>query len=211
MKFSNYLSLLLLSAACWSCAGKPSDSGDGNISADESADSVTTDQTAKPELLVTPDLTLLEVKGNVKEVKGIEADDYVYGRNAKFDENGNLTHYGSSDPVNEISDVRRDSDGRLTDFLGGDWISVTWSEDKPSSITDQYNELSQTETYKYDDNGLVTEITYRTEDAIEGIDSTSVVAVVYPEDAFDSKGNWIKRVIKHPGYTITQMREILYY
>lgn len=211
MKITNFLSLLLMSVICWSCSGKSTNSEKDSVANAAATDSVTTVKPAKAELLVTPDLTLLEVKGNVKEIKGKESDNYVYGGCAKFDEEGNLTHYGNSDPIDRISNAKRDSENRLTNFLGGEWITVTWTDDKPSSKMVEFNELSTTETYKYADNGLITEITYCTKDEIEETENTKVATIVYPEDAFDNRGNWIKRVVTYPDRSITQIREILYY
>lgn len=170
-----------------------------------------TEEQVMPELFTTPDLTLLEVKGNVKEIKGKTSDNYVYEKAAKFDENGILTHYGSSEPIDKISNIKRDEDGKLTYFLGGEWMTVKWDNDLPLSLANQYNEMTTTETYKYDDKGRITQISQRIQDSIEGYDSTQDGIVSYPDDAFDKNGNWLKRVVKYPDFTITQVREIIYY
>ena len=213
MKFPITLSIFLVSASFLSCSGNSSTAGNANDST-ATADTVAVavkEEAPEPELLVTPDLTLLEVKGNVKEIKGKEADNYVYGKGAKFDKEGKLTHFGNSIPIDKISNIKRDKDGRLTDFLASEWATVKWDGERPLSMANQYNEFTETETYKYDDKGLISEITCRYQDEIEEIDETKVGKVTYPADAFDSNGNWVKRIVKYPDHTETQIREILYY
>lgn len=208
------LSLLLLSVFFWSCSGKTSGSKSDSVATDTAAvtavkDSVEPEPVA--ELMVTPDLSLLEVKGNVKEIKGKVAGDYVYGGSARFDKDGKLTHYGNSEPIDRLSNIKRDDKNRLTYFLASAWTTVKWEGDKLLSVAEQMNEFTDTETYKYDSKGLVTEISCHSVDEAEGYDETVVAKVSYPADAFDSNGNWIKRVVKYPDHTETQIREITYY
>lgn len=211
MRFTITLSIVLLGAVCWSCSGNSSNSKGNDSAADDTVAIPATEDTVQPELLVTPDLTLLEVKGNVKEIKGKTVDDYVYGGNAKFNEKGELTHYGNSEPIDKISNVKRDGDGRLTYFLASEWMTVKWDGDRPLSVANQYNEMTNTNTYKYDDKGLIVEIKSRYQDEIEETDETQTAVVTYPADGFDAKGNWIKRTVKWPKGTITEAREIIYY
>ena len=189
--------------------------GGANASSNSEKDSseiaeVTEEPEEAPQLLVTPDLTLLEVKGNVKEINGKQAGDYVYGNNALFDSEGHLTHYGNSDPIDKISEVKRDSDGRLTSFLASEWVTVKWDSEKPISLRLSINEYSCTESYKYD-NELVNEISVLSEDLMEETQTTAIGKVTYPEDGFDKNGNWIKRTVKYPDHTETHVREIVYY
>lgn len=211
MKLTNTLSVLLISIGCWSCSGASSTGGNDSTAIDTIATSATEDSIqAQPELLVTPDLTLLEVKGNVKEIKGKETDGYIYRGSAKFNENGELTHYGCSDPIDKLSNVKRDQDGRLIKFLADEWITVKWNAERPISVNSQMNECSTTETYTYGDDGLTIKILYQwyTFDEEDGRNTSTIT---YPQDAFDEKGNWVKRVIKHSDRTITEEREIIYY
>ena len=188
--------------------------GGGSKSRTSDTDTAVVAETAEsedaPALLETPDLTLLEVKGNVKEINGKTVGDYVYGKNARFDQEGRLTHYGNSDPIAKISEVKRDSEGRLTDFLASEWMSVKWDGEKPLSVQLSYNEETFTDTYKYD-GALIVEVSEVYEDQIEETKTTSVGTITYPEDGFDAKGNWIKRIVKYPDHTKTQVREIIYY
>lgn len=211
MKFTITLSVVLLGAACWSCSGNSSNSKGNDSAADDTVAIQATEDTVQPELLVTPDLTLLEVKGNVKEIKGKEVGDYIYGDNAKFNEKGELTHYGNSEPIDKISNVKRDGEGRLIEFLISEWMTVKWEGDRPLSITYKYNEMTNTNTYKYDNKGLIVEIKNRYQDEIAGSDDIVTGIVTYPADGFDAKGNWIKRTVKWPTGTITEAREIIYY
>lgn len=106
MKLTNTLSVLLISIGCWSCSGASSTGGNDSTAIDTIATSATEDSIqAQPELLVTPDLTLFEVKGNVKEIKVDGLDDFL-GGDAKFNENGELTHYGNNN--DKLSNVKRD-------------------------------------------------------------------------------------------------------
>lgn len=204
-----FLFALTINAMLLSCSNKTTTQTSDSIESDTLE--LITEEQVMPDLLTTPDLTLLEVKGNVKEIKGKTYDNYVYGKAAKFDENGMLTHYGNSDPIDKISNIKRDEDGKLTYFLGGEWMTVKWDNDLPLSVANQYNEMTTTETYKYDDKGRITQISQRIQDSIEGEDSTYVGIVSYPEDAYDKNGNWLKRIVKYPNYTETQVREIIYY
>lgn len=188
----------------------------GGSTKSESSDSDTTvvaEATVEesPQLLQTPDLALLEVKGNVKEIKGKTSGDYVYGKSARFDQEGNLTHFGNSVPIDKISNIERDSEGKLTDFLASEWMSVKWEGEKPLSMKLSYNEFSSTESYKYDNNGHIVEISSLNVDEIEETENTIVGTVTYPEDGFDANGNWVKRFVKYPDHTETQEREIIYY
>lgn len=214
MKLTNTFSVLLISIGCWSCSGASSTGGNDSTAIDTIATSATEDSIqAQPELLVTPDLTLLEVKGNVKEIKGKETDGYIYGGSAKFNENGELTHYGhliDDRPVEEISEVERDKDGRLTLFIASEWMTIKWDAEKPISVMTNFNEEGTTETYTYGDDGFVTKISKRYCFGDE-VDESSTATVTYPQDAFDEKGNWVKRVVKYPDHTETQVREIIYY
>lgn len=208
MKLTNTLSVLLISIGCWSCSGASSTGGNDSTATDTIATSATEDSIqAQPELLVTPDLTLFEVKGNVKEIKVDGLDDFL-GGDAKFNENGELTHYGNNN--DKLSNVKRDQDGRLTKFLTSEWITIKWDAEKPVSVTRDINEGTWTETYTYGDDGLTIKILCRYIYLGE-TDETYTATITYPQDAFDEKGNWVKRVIKHPDRTITEVREIIYY
>lgn len=202
---------LMVQACSGSAGGSKSDStgADTAVLADTagvSEDSLQDAQDVKAELLDTPDLRLLEVKGNVKSIKTNST-----AQSARFDENGNLTHYGYADPIDKISNTKRNADGNLTAFLGSEWMKVKWKDGRPASIESQYNEMTSTETYTYDDAGRVVKITYRVTDSIEGTDDTEQRVVSYPADGFDEKGNWVKRTVKFPDRTETETRTITYY
>ena len=200
--------LLMLTAGC---AGS-NDSADANAAAPADSTAVVDSvEAAVPDLLVTPDLTLLEVKGNVKEIKGKESGNYVYGGSAKFDTEGKLTHYGNSEPIDKLSNIKRDDAGRLTAFLASEWTSVKWEADRPASAKFEYNEMATTDTYKYNADGRLIEITRSWQDLCEETEESAVGTVTYPADAFDANGNWIKRIVKYPDHTETQEREIIYY
>lgn len=199
---------ILLSLGLQACSGNSkSISSDSDVadSGEIVNDTVDAEQVA-PKLLETPDLTLLEVKGNVKSIttKGMSPS-------AKFDEKGNLTHYGNSEPLDKISHVKRDENGYLLSFLGSEWMTVKWADGRPSSISDQYNELTQTFTNTYDNDGRVVKMVYRLVDEIENSDETETRQVTYPADGFDEKGNWIKRTVKTAYGPETETREIVYY
>lgn len=193
---------LVAASSCGSSSKSATTDSDSTAIVDETAE--------EPQLFETPDLALLEVKGNVKEIKGKTTGDYVYSKNARFDKEGRLTHYGWQEPIDKISNVERDSEGKLTNFLGSEWISVTWDAEMPLSVTLSYNECSNTETYKYA-NKRIAEISTLTVDLIEGTENTSIATVIYPADGFDANGNWVKRFVKYPSNTEIQVREIIYY
>lgn len=164
----------------------------------------------EPELLVTPDLTFLEVKGNVKEIV------YVSGKKlimrARFDKNGNLTHYGINTD-DKISEVKRNDKGQLIEFVSDDWKTVTWRNDRPAKVHGGYVDEpdSYTYVYTYDDQGLVNKIDYLYYSDIEDTTSTTTGTVTYPADAFDDNGNWLRRTVAYPDRTEKQERQITYY
>lgn len=107
--------------------------------------------------------------------------------------------------------MKRDKDGKLTYFLGSEWTTVKWDGERPLSIAGQYNEFTTKDTYKYGENGQVVGIDHWYEDLISEESSTEKATVTYPEGAFDAKGNWVKRIVKYPDHTETQVRDIIYY
>lgn len=186
--------------------------GNGNSSAVDSnaGDAVANDSVAvvaeepAPEELTTPDLTLLEVKGNVKRIENVDM-----ATGATFDKEGTLLTYVSD---GKISNVKRNDKGQLTDFLGADWMTVTWDGDRPAKIVDSFNELTLTDTYTYNDKGLVEKIVNRHEDAFEELDETTTLTFTYAPEDFDAHGNWLKRSVKlSNGNSYTSIRKIEYY
>lgn len=207
-----FLIALTINVFLSSCTGRTAKQTSDSVKADSSDTIVLVEgEPSAPNLLITPDLTLLEVKGNVKEIKGKCTDNWCYGGSAKFDENGTLTHYGCSEPIDKLSHIKRDKDGKLTYFLAADWTTIKWDNNQPLSAEHQFNEFTETETYQYDDKGKVIKITHRYQDFGEETDDTTVETVIYPDDAFDKNGNWIKRIVKFPDHKETQIREITYY
>lgn len=199
--------ILGLAACSGSTAGNGADSTADSAPA---ADSLTADsasvqepEAAEAQLLVTPDLTLLEVKGNVKSIKGKVS--------AKFDEQGTLTHYGYSNPLDKISNVKRDSEGRLTYFLGSEWMTVKWDGGRLASLESRYNEFVNTDIYTYDEAGHIVKIVSKYVDENEETSETFTYVVTYPADGFDEKGNWVKRTVKYPDSTEAEVRTITYY
>lgn len=59
MRFTITLSVVLLGAVCWSCSSNSSNSKGNDSAADDTVAIPATEDTVQPELLVTPDLTLL--------------------------------------------------------------------------------------------------------------------------------------------------------
>ncbi len=204
------LAILTAGTMLTACSGN-SDKQTANLTDSDTVVAKQPQAAPEPEIFSTPDLTLLEVKGNVKEIKGLQAGDYVYGGNAKFDREGTLTHYGYSDPIVKLSNIKRDSDGNLTYFLADEWTTVTWKNGLPLSFRQQFNEITTIDTREFDEAGRVVKITHRYQDEIEGIDETQIGTVTYDSDAFDSNGNWTRRTIKYPDHTETQLRKIIYY
>lgn len=223
MKTTNLLMLAfaIMLASCSKNAGVTDSNSDQGIDSTITETTVETSESQQLEnLLSTPDLTLLELKGNVKEIKK-EIKDYkgmdcfVQSEKAKFDEDGKLTHYSDFDSQGKISHIKRDSEGKLVSFFGSEWTSVEWDGDRPASLDVQCNELEQTYYYTYDKNGRVIKIGHRVQDynseTDEMIDTIYNYTVTYPQDAFDSNGNWTCRIITSPNGPITQTRKIIYY
>lgn len=156
------------------------------------------------EKLTTPDLALLEVRGNVRQIKSENM-----AQEATFDKDGNLTTYGNSD---RISKVRRNDKGQLTSFLGSEWTTVEWVGNYPAKIENEYNELIITSTYTYGEKGLVEKESRQQQDLIEEIDETTVYTYTYAPEDFDTHGNWLKRKAKlSDGTSHTMSRKIYYY
>ncbi len=163
----------------------------------------------KPQLLDTPDLRLLEVKGNVKEIKGEGVPPAI------FDENGTLTYYGYSEPMAKISHVKRNDDGELVYFLGDEWTTVKWENQRPVSIIGQYNEDTTTHTYSYNADGLRNYVEVKYVNEAEETTETHRYRIEYPQNAFDENGNWVKRIFTsddaNNNDSYEESRQIVYY
>lgn len=219
MKTTNLLMLAfaIMLASCSKNAGVTDSNSDQGIDSTITETTVETSESQQLEnLLSTPDLTLLELKGNVKEIKKeIKEDGSFVSEKAKFDENGKLTHYSDCDSQGKLSHVKRDSEGKLVSFFGSEWTSVEWDGNRPASLDVQCNELEETYYYTYDKNGRVIKIGHRVQDynseTDEMIDTTYNYTVTYPKDAFDTNGNWTCRIITSSEGSVTQKRKITYY
>lgn len=199
MKHLKLICMLSL-AVTVSCSGNKATSDDAN---NNNAEEITTEVVQSE--FITPDLSLCDVKGHVKEISDINGDILI----AKFDQDGNLLNYGNRD---RISNVQRDEENRLIEFLGSEWMKIEWDGNVPASIQNTYNELTYSDTYTRDANGNIIKITYRYQDMIEDIDNTEIRTIEYGSDSFDQQGNWIKRTITYPnGDKDVQERKITYF
>lgn len=151
----------------------------------------TTAEEAAIDVFSTPDLSLCDVRGHVKEITSPDGENLE----ARFDKDGNLLNYGSRD---RISNVERDENGRLVAFLGSEWMKVEWEGEVPLTIQNTYNEMTCSDTYTRDSDGKIVKIAYRYQDMIEETDETEIRMVEYGSDSFDTQGNWIKRTIVYP-------------
>lgn len=161
------------------------------------------EETAAVVELITPDLTLCEVQGNVKSIV------YTDIPSTTFTEEGMLLTYESLD---KISHEKRNDNGQLTYFLGSDWMTVVWDTDRPSEITDQMNEMSIVRKLTYDENGRVVAVDQVISDEIEGDSIHDKITYNYTSEDIDEHGNWVKRTVTFAGQQpFIETREIEYY
>lgn len=193
---------------------------------------VDSSESQQPELFSTPDLILFELKGNVKEVRGRIS--------ARFDKEGRLTHYCSyfGSTCEKIFHLERDSGDRVTSLLSSTWIiKVGWDGDRPASLVEEKEPPSSDDydrrrdydrrgitwemgffaidKYVYDENDRVVKTRYRKRRFIEPGYIADDYVITYPQDAFDSCGNWLRRIIipkcGYLGSSEIEGREIIYY
>ena len=155
------LSSTLTVSSCGSKETKPSDDktcADGKCEGNKCAD----------QQIQTPDLTLFNLKGNVKSVTDEAENTYNFTKEGKL----------------ELSDsqIKRDGEGRIISYTINDLTTeVSWGKDGNVEGT---KGVDHTTTHTYDDRGLL--LTSYTE-----VDSWELS--IYRYLKFDDKGNWIER------------------
>lgn len=198
MKIPIALSVLLMSAGCWSCSGNSSNQASDSAAPDK-ADLSATEETVQSDLLVTSDLAYAELKGKVKSVQNENSDDKI-----EFDENGTIK--------SGLPRLKRDEDGRVSSW-GYDEYFVTWENGLPKTFTIRESDGGEScTTYIYDTDRRLVKASIACE--YPGSDPfTEERTYTYTSDSFDSCGNWVKRnvVSNQPGVSFEETRHIEYY
>lgn len=204
-----FLTLGLICLA--SCAGKPT-TAPATQEADSETIALQATETesvppAAPEL-VTPDLTLADVKGPVATVYITDADGNRYDT-YQFDAEGNIVkHAFTSD---DFKRVKRDDQGQITGW-GYDEYTVEWKDGKPVKFgTRESDGGTSTSTYEYNAEGQRVKST--TLNDFPGDEPfTVILEYSYSPTDVDEHGNWTKRTVKSsdPATTFTEKRVITY-
>ncbi len=212
---------LVLSAALLltSCSGNTK-TGDSDSSAlTDSADIITSDSvsadsttTNEPSEVVINDAICLDMKGNVKKlVETTEEGGYKSTTTYVFDNNGLLISM-NGDPVK----MKRDDTRRP--------IKVTYSEidedgdPQSSSVSFFYDEKNQLIREKHDTYQAGWSIVYKrdangnviSEKISDDLGGGETISISYPDNSFDSSGNWTNRTTKSAGGTTKVTRKITY-
>ena len=204
MNMKKSITISLLTVMLFACGNK-TESKESSLQDAEGTNEVAQEVEEAPAAveLVTPDLILCEVQGNVKQI-----DDENYPATT-FDESGNLIRHQSND---NISNVKRNDKGQLTDFLGTDWMTVEWEADRPSVIKHQWNEMTIIQKLTYDENGRISTIDQEYIDEMVGESERDKITYTYANEDIDSHGNWTKRTVKFGSEApYVQTRKIQYY
>lgn len=170
----------------------------------------------KRDLLLTPDLKMHELAGNVKEVK-------VYSENklkevVEFDRNGELVLQEND---KEKIAVKRDNDNRIIHFTYNNSIDLNQtrsfsynSKGYPETIEALENNNLSKKEIEYDSGNRI--VRQRTKSTNYGIEFITIKEYEYI--SIDENGNWTERKMteriegENEGVdAITETREIIYY
>lgn len=201
MKHSIFLfaTMAVLFTSCGNNSGNTGQPADAT-----GTDSAVVEQPAVVEEFTTPDLTLVDVKGNVDTIENVN-----WATSATFDKEGNLLTYGSDEKVTKM---KRDNDGQPVYFISSEHITVTWENDRPKTVETSLNEMTQTDTYVYNADGLMEKRIRRYVDLMEDSEKTVTTTYTYDPADFDSHGNWLKRAAKSDdGNSHVESRTISYH
>lgn len=155
-----------------------------------------TDSTQE-EIFTSPDLSLYQLKGHVKEciIPGDDMGDFIY----KFDENGNLISP-------KYEKIERDKNGAIIEYYNPETECTTrvkWEDGKVIGQTDLFGDIynSSSTSYKYDNENNIAQSVQ------EGI----AFVINYSNYKFDEFGNWISRTQEANGASWEESRYITYY
>ena len=165
----------------------------------------------KRDLLLTPDLKMHELAGNVKEVR-------VYSENklkevVEFDRNGELVLQEND---KEKIAVKRDNDNRIIHFTYNNSIDLNQtrsfsynSKGYPETIEALENNNLSKKEIEYDSGNRI--VRQRTKSTNYGIELITIKEYEYI--SIDENGNWTERIEgEDEGVdAITETREIIYY
>lgn len=164
--------ILCLSFSVSSCTSNDSKAGDATKSAEGNGPAAK----SSVEVMQTPDLTLFELKGNVKSVKDEYENTYNFTKEGKLD-------------LPE-SQIKRDNEGRIISYTINEVTTeVQWNKD---GNVEGAKGVDHTTTYTYDDRGLL--LTSYTE-----VDTWELS--IYKYLKFDEQGNWVERERSWLGYS----------
>ena len=166
--------------------------------------------------LVSPDLKLYELAGNVKEVKFFTDEEISY--TLQFDQNGTATAHKNFN--NGEVKTKRDKSGKVIQYMcNADGLDLTenYSYDNNgylSTVSILDNDILSKEEIRYNDKKHISEVKVNS----DGFDNELVTIKNYEYISFDKNGNWTERKVKESiehedvNYqTITEKREISYY
>lgn len=194
-----FATITMLFTSCGNNSGNTGQSADAT-----GTDSAVVEQPAVVEEFTTPDLTLVDVKGNVDTIENLN-----WATSATFDKEGNLLTYDSDAKVTKM---KRDNDGQPVYFISSGHITVTWENNRPKTVETSINEMTQTDTYVYNADGLMEKRIRRYVDLMEDSEKTVTTTYTYDPADFDSHGNWLKRAAKaDDGNSYVETRTISYH
>ncbi|MBO7571048.1 MAG: hypothetical protein J6T48_02735 [Bacteroidales bacterium] len=152
---------------------------------------------------ITPDLAFMEVHGHVKSVE------YMNGRKAVFDEEGNLVDYATEYSGDNEVYIGRDDDGYIVSTYDGPGGSEMFDYDKEKMrlvLTAAGDGAYYSEcNIKYDENGNVFRYSFLSENMAEETSDEWYADVEIV--AKDDQGNWTE--LKSEDVTVK--RTIVYY
>lgn len=202
------MALLLNISAC---------AGNSSGNANDSAAVAATDNKNQPEVIT--DAICMDAKGEISKIEetvkqGLYEATTVY----TFNNKGELisSELLDSDAGNDGLKMERDANGMPTkmilkvfDDMGEEEeYSISFSYDNAHRLIKEGHEnfdSSWTTTYTRDSDGNIILMTVN-----DPFGGTQKSTITYPEGAFDSHGNWTKRIFKSEDGTTTVTRKITY-